>query len=52
MPTIREIVWGMRERGELEILQRGEILGMDVGVEDVRGPVRVRRVQHSNDEEV
>jgi hypothetical protein len=47
MPAIREIVWEMRGRGEVEILQRGEVLGLDIGVEDVRGPVRVRRIQHS-----
>jgi hypothetical protein len=51
MPAIRVIAWEMRARGELEILQRGEVLGMEVGVEDVRGPVRVRRVQHNSHEE-
>jgi hypothetical protein len=50
MPAIRDIVWEMRERGEVEILQRGDVLGLDVGVEDVRGPVRVRRVQYSGGE--
>jgi hypothetical protein len=44
MSIIREVVWEKRKEGECEVLQRGEVLGMEVGVEDVRGPVRVRRV--------
>ncbi len=43
MPEIRREVWGMRDGGEVDILQRGEVLGDEVGLEDVRGPVRVRR---------
>jgi hypothetical protein len=46
MPTIRNMVWEMRDRGEVEILQRGQVLGTEVGVEDVRGPVRVRKTVH------
>lgn len=40
MPDIREVVWEMRERGEVEVLQKGEVT--DVSLEDVHGPVRVR----------
>ena len=43
MPGIRELAWDLRSRGRCEILQKGEVLGMDVGVDDVRGPIRVRR---------
>ena len=43
MPMIRGMAWTLRQRGECEILQRGEVLGMEVGVEDVRGPIRIRR---------
>lgn len=42
MPLIREIVWQLRDDGEVEVLQKGEVLG-DVQLEDVRGPIRVRR---------
>jgi Protein of unknown function (DUF3253) len=52
MPEIRDLVWEMRERGEVEILQRGEVLGMDVGVRDVKGPIRVRRVEGGSSREV
>ncbi|KAF2758768.1 hypothetical protein EJ05DRAFT_476081 [Pseudovirgaria hyperparasitica] len=43
MPRIRDLVWQMRDEGEVEILQRGEVLAADVGVESVIGPIRVRR---------
>lgn len=45
MPAIRELVWELRGAGECEVLQKGSVLGMDVGLEDVRGPIRVRRVE-------
>jgi hypothetical protein len=42
MPTIRERVWEMRDQGLIEILQKGEVLSNDVGLQDVKGPIRVR----------
>lgn len=43
MPAIRELAWRMRdEEGTVDILQRGEVLGRDVGIGDVRGPIRLR----------
>jgi hypothetical protein len=42
MPLIRERVWLLRSRGSVEILQKGEVLGDDVGLDDIRGPIRVR----------
>lgn len=44
MPVIRELVWELREGRlrELEVLQGGEVLGREVKLGDVRGPVRVR----------
>jgi len=44
MPAIRQLTWESRARGECEIVQRGEALGLEVGVDDVRGPIRIRRV--------
>ena len=44
MPAIREVLWDMRENGEVQILQRGDILPDDIAVEDVKGPIRARRV--------
>ena len=43
MPGIRELAWSLRDRGECEILQKGEVLKEDVQLEDVRGPIRIRR---------
>lgn len=43
MPDIRELAWQRRDRGECEILQKGEVLGEDVGLNDVKGPIRIRR---------
>ena len=42
MPDIRQILWDMRDRGEVEILQGGSPLSDEVSVEDVKGPVRAR----------
>ena len=44
MPAIRELLWGMRQRGEIEILQRGTVL-QDIELQDVKGPIRARKTQ-------
>jgi len=44
MPLIRSMVWTMRDRGEVEVLQRGQPLAQDTALEDVRGPIRVRKI--------
>lgn len=43
MPAIRELVWHARAQGQCEVLQKGSVLAMEVGLEDVTGPIRVRR---------
>lgn len=43
MSAVRELVWKMRAEGECQVLQKGRCIGEDVGVEDVKGPIRVRR---------
>lgn len=43
MPAIRELAWELRSRGECEILQKGAVLGDDIGIDDVKGPIRLRR---------
>ncbi|KAG8989365.1 hypothetical protein FRB95_001407 [Tulasnella sp. JGI-2019a] len=40
MDATRDIVYEMRERGELEILQRGVVV--EAEREDIRGPIRIR----------
>ncbi|KAK3111358.1 hypothetical protein LTR53_013488 [Teratosphaeriaceae sp. CCFEE 6253] len=56
MPAVRELAWTWRDgartgEGEgrvdvgvrVEVLQRGVVLGPEVGLGDVRGPIRLRR---------
>jgi hypothetical protein len=45
MPRIREIVWELRTSKELEVLQKGEVVGASVSLDDLKGPIRIRRVQ-------
>jgi len=42
MPEIRKRVWELRDAGEVEVMQKGEVLSYDVGLEEVKGPIRVR----------
>ena len=44
MPAIRQEVFRMRDNGELEILQKGQVLGDELGYEDISGPIRLRAV--------
>ena len=43
MPTMREIVWDMREKREVDVLQKGEVITGYVSLRDVKGPIRVKR---------
>ncbi len=43
MSDVRKLVWQMRDRGEIEILQGGEIMEDTTSLEDVRGPIRIRK---------
>ena len=47
MPAIRDIVFERRREGLVEVLQRGEVLGDDIEVEGIRGPIRVRKTSKS-----
>lgn len=44
MEPIRALVWEMREAGQVEILQKGQVLDIE-RFADVKGPIRVRNVQ-------
>lgn len=43
MPACRNIIWELRDSGAVKILQKGQILENDVKIEDIRGPIRVRK---------
>ena len=44
MDDVRELVWELRAQGEVEVLQKGEVLDVE-SLSDIRGPIRVRKVQ-------
>ena len=44
MPKIRELCCALRDEGKVEILQQGIALTSDTKVEDIRGPIRVRKI--------
>ena len=43
MPFMRQIVWDLREKQDVEILQQGKVLEGYLQLSDVKGPIRVRR---------
>ena len=43
MPAVREILWEMRQHGEVEVLQKGLLVPDQATLEDVRGPIRARK---------
>ncbi|KAM0798895.1 hypothetical protein BDR22DRAFT_890729 [Usnea florida] len=44
MPAVRDILWDMREQGQVEILQKGVVVPQGVAPDDVKGPLRARKV--------
>jgi hypothetical protein len=44
MDPVRQVMWQKRAAGEVEIMQKGEVIN-PASLEDIRGPIRVRRVQ-------
>ena len=45
MPMVREVLWAMRQRGEVEILQKGTPIPGTMSLHDIKGPIRARRLQ-------
>ncbi|KAH7082118.1 hypothetical protein FB567DRAFT_98681 [Paraphoma chrysanthemicola] len=45
MDAVRQVMWDKRAQGEVEILQKGEIVDVE-SLDDIRGPIRVRKVQN------
>jgi hypothetical protein len=44
MPAVRDAVWEMRSAGEVEVLQQKKVLSDETRPSDVKGPIRVRRI--------
>lgn len=45
MPQVRELAFGLRNSGSVEILQKGEVLPLSITQETVRGPIRLRKAR-------
>jgi hypothetical protein len=44
MDDIRKVVWERREAGEVEVLQKGEVVSVE-NLNDIKGPIRVRLIK-------
>ena len=44
MDGIRELMWEKRDNGEVEVMQKGDVVSVE-HLEDIRGPIRVRNVK-------
>jgi hypothetical protein len=44
MDDVRGLVWEKREAGEVEVMQKGQVLDVQ-SLADIKGPIRVRKVQ-------
>jgi hypothetical protein len=43
MDDVRKLAWDLRESGECEVVQKGDVVEAGA-LEDVRGPIRIRRI--------
>lgn len=48
MNPVRAILFDLRSKGQVEILQRGKVIPQITSLEDIRGPVRARLVPFQN----
>lgn len=44
LPGVYELAFELREFGDCELLRKGVVLGDEVGIRDLDGPIRIRRV--------
>ena len=44
MPQVRSMLFDMRAKGEVEILQKGQVISTSATPDDVHGPIRARLV--------
>jgi hypothetical protein len=44
MDAVRQVVWEKREAGEVEVMQKGEVVDVE-SLEDIRGPIRARKIR-------
>jgi len=47
MNDVRELAQERRSQQELEVLQKGEVISPDVAIQEIKGPIRLRRTTDS-----
>jgi hypothetical protein len=47
MDDIREVVFRLRDSGELDVLQKGKVVDDSINPDNVHGPIRVRAKQNT-----
>lgn len=45
IPAVYELAFELRAMGDCEILRKGVVIPDDMGIEDLDGPIRIRRVE-------
>jgi len=45
MPRLRQMAFEARDAGDVDILQRGEVVSPDYGIDQVRGIIRIRKTR-------
>lgn len=51
MPATRDILWNMREKGEVDILQKGFVVPEGIELADIKGPIRARKISAARSSE-
>lgn len=46
MDSIRLVLWEKRAAGQVEVMQKGEVVAAE-SLEDIRGPIRVRKAKQA-----
>jgi hypothetical protein len=49
MSLIRELAWRLRDEGKLDILQKGKNIDPGLSDQGVKGPIRLRKRQESEE---
>lgn len=44
MPDVREMLWDLRQRGQVDILQKGSLIPDKIDLPDIKGPIRARKI--------
>lgn len=49
MNAVRGLAWFERARGNLEVMQQGARIADNANLENIRGPIRLRRLPHTEE---